>query len=310
MSVRSWRHRSEYLIARVLEAGTSLLPERAAERFGEALGGIVRSPFAIRRATVEENLRRAFPEATQEWIQETTRGTFRHLGREAVTMLRLAGLDPATIVARTPIEGWPDLLGAVEGGKGAILVTGHFGNWEVAAAAVAARGVPIDAVVKRLANPLVDARLARTRAALGIGTIDMDRAPTRVPRALAAGRVIGMVADQDARDSGVWVPFFGHPASTHRGPAYFALRLDAPLFASAAYRLPTGAFQLVTERVPVHRTGDLEADVQRTTAALAARLEAVIRLAPEQYFWFHKRWKTRPPTELGPELTGTTDRSA
>src|ERR1044071_6584728 len=96
--------------------------------------------------------------------------------------------------------------------------------------------------------------------------------------------------------SGIFVPFFGRPASTHRGPALFALRLGAPVFSCIARRLPGSEvrYEVRGERVEFERTGNLDRDVNALTAELALRLENEIRRAPEQYFWFHKRWKTQP----------------
>jgi KDO2-lipid IV(A) lauroyltransferase len=303
----SYSHRIEYLLARGLEALVSAAPESVSDRFASRVGSAAHSPLGIRRATVEANLRRAFPNASEEWLNRTGRGAFRHLGREAAAMLRLARLDAAAIRARTDVEGWVEFEAAAREGRGAILATGHFGNWEIGAATVAARGLPMSAIVKRQSNPLVDARLDSTRRRLGVETIDQREAPRAVPRALRAGKVVGIVADQDAWDAGVWVPFFGHPSSTHRGPALFALRLGAPIFAAAAYRIPGALRYRVTfERVIPRRTDSLESDIVQLTADLTARLEAAIRMAPEQYFWFHKRWKSLPPTELPPGGPGTT----
>jgi KDO2-lipid IV(A) lauroyltransferase len=177
----------------------------------------------------------------------------------------------------------------------------------MAAAAVAARGVPIEAIVKRQSNPLVDARLEEARRNLGIGTVEMGQAPRRIPRVLQAGEAVGIVADQDARRSGIWVPFFGVPASTHRGPALFALRFGAPLFAAVARRLPDGRYRLSGSRIDTHRTEDFEADIERVTAALALHLENEIRKDPTQYFWFHQRWKTARSEELPSPTPGTKD---
>lgn len=288
----------EYALARTLEGGIARLPARAADRVGAAIGTLVRRPFGIRRRTVVENLRRAFPDASDEWIATTARSSYAHLGREVVSMVRLSRLSPEQIVALTDVPTWPEVQAAIAEGKGALLVTGHYGNWEVAAAAVAARGVPIHAVVKPQRNRLVNVMVQEARARLGIGTITMRKAAREVPRVLKNGGVIGIVADQDARASGVWVPFFGVPASTFRGPAQFALRYDAAVFASVARRLPDGRYRVEGERIPIVRTDDGEADELRLTAALAAHLEEQIRQDPGQYFWFHKRWKTPPPPEL------------
>ncbi|HEV2147109.1 MAG TPA: hypothetical protein VGR37_06885 [Longimicrobiaceae bacterium] len=300
-------HRVEYVLARGLERAVSALPERMAEGLAAGAGRLAGGPLGIRRGVVEANLRLAYPDAPDDWIRDTAAAAYRHLGREAATILRLSRLDAAEVVRRTETRGWEELEAAMAEGKGVLLATGHFGNWEIAAAAVAARGVPIAAIVKRMGNRLVDARLEELRRRLGVQTIEMHQAQRQVPRVLRQGGVVGIVGDQDARRSGVFVPFFGRPASTHRGTALFALRLGAPVFACTARRLPGDEvrYEVGGVRVPVHPTGDLEADVARLTARLAAALEADVRSAPEQYFWFHRRWKTPPPPEPPAAEQGT-----
>ena len=298
MASHSLQDRVEYALARALERAIVHLPAGAADPVGRGIGGLVRRPFGIRRGVVAENLRRAFPDAGDEWIERTVRQSYAHLGREVVAMIRLSRLSAAEIIALTDVPAWPEVEAVVAEGKGALVVTGHFGNWEVGAAAVAARGVPISAIVKPQRNRLVDRMVQDARARLGIGTIPIGRAAREVPRLLARGGVVGIVGDQDARRKGLFVPFFGVPASTFRGPAQFALRFDAAVFASTTRRLADDRYLVQGTRIPVHRTGDAEADEYRLTAALAANLEEAIRAAPEQYFWFHKRWKTRPSPEL------------
>jgi KDO2-lipid IV(A) lauroyltransferase len=299
-------HRVEYAMARTLEAAVSALPERAADGVGRSVGRAVHR-LGIRRKVVEENLRLAYPEQSAEWVRRTSIAAYEHLGREAAAILRLAKLDKQAIIDRTVPVGWDDLEAALSLGKGVMLVTGHYGNWEIAAATVASRGIPIAAIVRRQGNRLVDERLNGLRARLGVEVITQREAPSRVPRLLRKNAVIGIVGDQDARRAGVFVPFFGRPASTHRGPAVFALKLGAPVFACVARRLPGGAvrYEVSGGPVPVELTGDQEADVTALTARLAAALEAEIRKAPEQYFWFHRRWKTSPPAEQPSSETGT-----
>lgn len=296
-------HRAEFALARALETAVSTLPERAADGFGRRVGLGVHA-LGIRRTVVEANLRLAFPAASDAWIAETTRAAYAHLGREAAAMLRLSKLDRQAVVDRTEPVGWDELENARSRGKGVMLVTGHFGNWEIAAASVASRGIPIAAIVRRQGNLLVDARLNELRRRLGVETIPQREAPSRVPRILRKGGVVGIVGDQDARRAGVFVPFFGVPASTHRGPALFAHRLGAAVFACTARRLPGSEvrYEVRGTEVEVPRTGDPEADTTALLAELAARLEAAVRMAPEQYFWFHRRWKSKPQAE--PALPG------
>jgi len=299
-------HRVEYGLARTLETAVATLPEGAADAFGRRVGRMVHG-LGIRRKVVEENLRLAFPEHDAEWIRRTTLAAYEHLGRESAAILRLSKLDREAIVERTVPVGWEQMEAALAEGKGVMLVTGHYGNWEIAAATVASRGIPIAAIVRRQGNRLVDARLDQLRRNLGVETITQKEAPSRVPRLLRKNAVIGIVGDQDARKAGVFVPFFGRPASTHRGPALFGLKLGAPVMACVARRLPGAGvrYEVSGQRVEVERTGDLDADVNAVTAALAARLEAEIRKAPEQYFWFHRRWKSKPPAERSGQDTGS-----
>jgi len=301
-------HRAEYVLMRAAESALARLSRGVAEAVGSEIGSLVRRPLGIRLGVVRDNLRLAFPEADDTWIEQVTIDSYRHLGREAVAMLRLSGLDRAAIreVVEIPESTWEAYLEARAEGRGVILATGHYGNWEMAAAGVAARGVPIEAIVKRQSNLLVDARITRARESLGVEPVDMASAPRRIPRSLLSGKSVGIVADQDARQTGVWVPFFGVPASSHRGPASFALRVRAPLFSAVARRIPDGRYLLTAERIDTTPSGNFEEDVLRVTAALARHLETEIRLDPPQYFWFHKRWKTRPMEEPDRLLTGTT----
>lgn len=289
-------HHLEFLLARSLERAVTTLSERRADAFGRSVGRMVHR-IGIRREVVEENLRLAFPEKDGPWLARTVLAAYEHLGRETAAILRLSRLDAKAILDRTIPVGWNEMQEALSLKRGLLLVSGHFGNWEIAAAAVAARGEPIAAIVRRQGNRLVDDRLQQLRRNLGIETIYQSDAPSRVPRILRANGVVGIVGDQDARRTGIFVPFFGRPASTHRGPALFAMRLGAPVMSCVARRLPGPdlMYEVVGEHVDVQRTGNLDADIQTLTAAVALRLETQVRSAPEQYFWFHRRWKTRPP---------------
>jgi KDO2-lipid IV(A) lauroyltransferase len=175
-------------------------------------------------------------------------------------------------------------------------VTGHLGNWELAGAYLAARGVPVDVVVRQMNNPLFDEYLRKTRERLGMTVVyDMD-AVRPAARALAAGRAVAFLADQGVRKlASTYVPFFGRPAKTPRGPAVFALRGNIPVVFGAALREPDGRFRAIVERVPIEDTGDREADVDRAVARYTQTLERWVRRVPEQYFWQHRRWRRQPP---------------
>jgi len=292
------RDRLEYLGFRLVVGVLRLLPEGFANAIGSALGTFVGSVLRIRRDVVDGNLVRAVPDRASEERARLARASYRHLGREAVATFRLAYESAARVRERTEVEGLEALWAALAEGRPCLVVTGHLGNWEVGGAALAARGVPLDGIALTQRNPLFDRELVRNRARLGMEIIPRGGAGGAVRRSLSAGRVAGFVGDQNAGHRGVFVDFFGVPASTARGAALFAVRRDAALFVGAALRRSPGAparYDVRIAEVEVHRTGDTEEDVRRATAAHTAALERWVREAPEQYFWVHKRWKTRPP---------------
>ena len=179
--------------------------------------------------------------------------------------------------------------GTMSGIEGNLLVTG---NWEAAGAYLAAAGLPMAAVVKQQRNPAFNERMLETRRRSGVEPIYMQDAYTRIPEALREGKTVALVADQDAGKRGVFVPFLGREASTFKGPARLALSQDVPLFFGAAVRLGPD-YGWVLDRVEKPPAG--KGAVLEYTRRWVSRLEAQVRLHPEQYFWFHRRWKTRPP---------------
>jgi Kdo2-lipid IVA lauroyltransferase/acyltransferase len=294
-------HRLEFLGYRLAVGGLRMAPERLALPFGEAMGWLAGALFRVRWGTVTEHLRKAFPERDDRWRSRVAKASFRHLGRESVATFRLGKMGSHEIRTRTEVVGLAALQGAAAAGKGAIVVTGHFGNWEVGGAALAARGIPLDVVAQRQRNPLFDAELNRNRARMGMTVIERREAPRRVLRSLRAGRVVAIVGDQNVRRGGVFVDFFGRPASTARGTAIFALRTGCPIFMAVVRREPglPQRYRVSLDPVEFTPTGDMEEDAVRLTAAHTRHLEAQIRRAPEQYFWQHRRWKTRPGEEEG-----------
>jgi len=271
------------------------LPERWAVGFGGALGRLAGGPLRVRRAVVDDNLAHAFPERDAAWRRRVALDSYDHLGREAVVAFRL-GREPAEhVLARTEVHGLEALLEAARG-PGVVMATGHLGNWEIAGAAVALRGVGVDAVAVRQRNRLFDASLVSNRERLGIHVIYRGGAGAALFRSIRRGRVPALLADQDAGRSGVFVEFLGRLASTPRGPALLALRTGARLFGGAC--LVTGGrprrYRIELEPLDVERTGDHAEDLRRLTEAHAAFLARFVRRAPEQYFWQHRRWKTRP----------------
>lgn len=289
----------EFAVYRLLVGALNLAPERVALLLGEGFGWVAGIVFRIRWRVVDEHLCMAFPEKDRRWRHALIRKSFRHVGREAVSTFRLGGMDQEELRRRTEVVGYEEMKEVAAQGKGLIVTGGHIGNWEMGGAAIAARGIPIEAVAQRQRNPLFDADLEANRNRLGIKVIERKEAPKKVLRALRAGGTVGIVGDQNVRHGGVFVDFFGKPAATARGAALFALRTGAPVFLGMAIRLPgfPQRYKVTFEPIEFVPTGDMEQDVLLLTEAHTKHLEERIRRAPEQYFWQHRRWKTRPPGE-------------
>ena len=303
-----FRYRVEYVAFSIALACLRAFPERCALATGAGLGWLVGTVLRIRRRVTDENLAHAFPEQGRNWHNRVARASYTNLGREAVASFLYSGESAERIRARTadPI-GMETVLDAVATGRGAILITGHLGNWELAGAAVAARGVPIDAVAVRQANRLFDEALTRNRAAFGMNLVRRSEAPRKLLRSLRVGRVPALLADQNARGAGVFVDFLGRPASTPRGPAVFALRAGVPLFLGTCMPRPglPGRYLCEVEEIPAERTGSLKQDVRRLTEAHTAALAARVRQRPEHYLWQHRRWRAAPEQNVQDEREGT-----
>ena len=300
-------HRAEYAALRGAVAAMERLSFQRAGKIGERIGELGYAPLKIRRAVVEKQLTAAFPDKSAEEIERIARATYAHLGRTSIETAVLPSYTPRQIIDLfEEVNGWSIVEERIARGKGLIVVTGHLGNWELGGAYFAARGLPIDAVARHMANPLFDRYLTTTREQIGMTVVHDAEAVRRVPRSLRSGRAVAFLFDQGALGlASTWVPFFGRYAKTPRGPAVFALRLGSPIVFGAALRQPSGKYQLTFEPIDVRETGDREADIDKIVADYSDTLERWIRRAPEQYLWHHRRWKhQRPgtPRELGDPL--------
>jgi KDO2-lipid IV(A) lauroyltransferase len=297
-------HYAEYYALRGAVATLDRLSIHRAARIGAWIGGLGYRPFGVRRDVVERQVRAAFPGLAEDEVLRIARASYESLGRTTIETALLPAYSREQVLGMFDrVEGWDVVERAHAGGRGILFVTGHLGNWELGGSYVAARGIPFEAVTRRMQNPLFDRYITETRRRIGMTVIPDAEAVRRVPRAARDGHAIAFVVDQGAAGlASTWVPFFGRYAKTPRGPAVFALRLGAPVVFGAALRQPSGRYVMHFEEVVVEPTGDREADVDRIVAAYTSTLERWVRRAPEQYFWHHRRWKHQragTPPELG-----------
>ena len=271
------------------------LPARLGLWVGARLGDLAWTALPRRRTVALENLARAFPGRSATELARIGRASFRHLGMNFVESCVFFFRPPARLLSRVSVDGLPNVEAAHAMGRGILLLGAHFGNWELLAASHALTRFPLSVVVRPLDSPLDDGILERFRTRSGVELITKRRALTDIVDALRRGRMVGILLDQNAsRREGVFVPFFGIPASTSKGMALIALRTGAPVLPVFIRRRPDGRHVIdAGAPVPVPPDGDVVA----FTRAFNEAIEAAIRQAPEQWFWLHRRWKTRPVVE-------------
>jgi len=296
---RVWKHirrGGDFVLLGLIFLLTRPLGFRTRQRVGAGLGRFAFRWWPIRKRVVLDNLTAAFGhEKTAGEIEDLARRFYEHLG---ATLLEFSGLDrlgPGGLDRWAEIEGREHLDAVVAEGRGALLVSGHYGNWELMGAAVAAQGPPLRFLVKTQANRAVDRLQNTIRRRAGIGIIRTDASLREMVRTLREGGFIGLLGDQDAGGGGLFLEFLGRPASVFRGTAQLAYRLRCPILMGFALREADGRHRvLLTPPLSADPAWDEETAVRELTRIHTQRLEAMIRRRPELYFWVHRRWKTQP----------------
>lgn len=279
------------------------LPESAAYALGETAGRLAYQLDRRHRGIALENLRLAFPgKYAPTEVEALARSVFENLGRTAVDVVRSDWLLTQPNQDAVRWDGFERLREARQRGKGVLVISGHFGPWELLPLIATIWYEPICVVARSLDNPRLDDLLTRLRERGGNRVIRKREAILAILQALRRGETVGIMMDQHISEKdGVVVPFFGRPASTVFAPALLALRSGAAVLPAGIIREGRGRYRVrVAEEVPLRRTGDLRADLVENTARFTAAIEAFIRAYPDHWFWVHRRWKTRLP--LDPRL--------
>lgn len=278
------------------------LPRAFALAVGAGVGSLFYIADLADRRVALGNLRRAFPEKTERERRAILRRSCRNLGRLMAEFCHLADLTPESVhryVTVADTDAWQLALAAARE-RGAVILTGHFGSWELLAYAQSLLGRPITLVHRPMRNRLVDAAIDRMRTRAGTRAIAKKAAAREALRALRRREMVVIPADQNqTRSYGVFVDFFGVPACTTPGPARLAMLTGAPVYPVFLVREgETARHRIVLlPEVEMVRTGDREADILANTQRCTAVIEQMLRQHPDHWIWFHKRWKTRPENE-------------
>jgi len=282
----------EYIGFRFLGKLAGMLPHGGVRRLGSAVG-MAGYGLRIRRSVTLDNLRHAFPELDEKARRSIARGAYRNYGVALAEMLWSAHA-PETKLRSLVVPVRLELLtDAYARGKGVVLLSAHFGCWELIATSLV-HFIPgtLKVIAQTQRNRRVDEYINRGRMRFGTVLVPMPQAPREVLTTLKAGGVVAMLGDQSGASESPYVRFFGRPAATHRGPAVFALKSGAPLVVYFFVRQPGGFYEAHFEEVDrSNLTGTLEEQILELTQRHVALLEHYIRQYPDYWLWMHKRWK-------------------
>jgi Kdo2-lipid IVA lauroyltransferase/acyltransferase len=292
----------EFAVVWLFVHGVRLLPRRLARAVGAAIAGLAFHGLGRLRKVGIRNLELAFPEKTAAEREAILRSVYRNLGYLLAEFCKMPGYTADGASRFIRYEGLENFVRARERGKGVLVLTGHLGAWELSSFYHSLMGMPMGMVIRRLDNPLVDAFVNRIRCLHGNRVIHKDDFARGLIASMRAGETVGILMDTNMTPpQGVFVPFFGVEACTASGMARIAAKTGAavaPGFllweeSEQRYVLRFG------EELEVVHTGDAEKDAVENTARFTAAIEGYVRRYPEQWLWMHRRWKTRPPGEVG-----------
>jgi KDO2-lipid IV(A) lauroyltransferase len=273
-----------------------MLPAWLALRLAALLGRVAFDVVGFRREVALENLRARLGGGEQDEARLAAIGSdcYAAFAMSMTEFARLPQVTPEYARKNIRVEGTEHLDSALREGRGAVLVTGHYGSWELMGCVLVMMGYPITFAVGVQRNPLVQDLMNGLRRSAGIDLVEAGSVLS-LARTVKSNKFVAMLSDQDAGSDGVFVDFMGAPASTPQGPARLALLTGAPLMTGFITRLDTARHLIRLEpRVPRDDSMEREEAVRQITQAYTATLESYVRKRPDHWLWGHRRWKTRP----------------
>ncbi len=260
-----------------------LLPLDMASGFGGLLARIL-GPFSRAHRTAENNITMAMPELNQYQVRKILGDMWENLGRVIGEYPHLSG---AQIKQRLTIEGQENLRQSMALGKGALVVSGHFANWEIVPLTAALNGFPAVLIYRAANNPIAEWFIQRIRSRYNLNMFNKGHEGARkIIKALKEGKTVGILVDQKLND-GRPIPFFGRDAMTAMAAVQLAIKLQVPLLAARVVRTDGAHFHVSVQPAKIY---DPSADADKEMLELHKLFESWIREYPAQWFWVHNRW--------------------
>ncbi|MHC4661259.1 MAG: lysophospholipid acyltransferase family protein [Planctomycetota bacterium] len=292
------------LAGRLLDAFLAFMrrmPLSASLWLGETVGGLGYRLLPGKNRIARRNLELVFgKEKNRAECNRIIKAMWRNWGRNAAEFIRFPYYTPGNINRTVEWENWEILERQREDGRGLLTITAHFGNWDLLALSSSLRGIPVYLVTKKLSSRFWNDFWMSKRDYGGVRAIFKKGAAREIMRTLRSGGLVASVLDQDTKpkEGGIFVDFFGTPASTLNLMAVLAGKRGVsvtPVYIVRTSRTRHRA--VVIEPVPFIDCGDFEESVRDMTQRLVATMEPFVRTYPEQWIWIHRRWKRRPPGE-------------
>ena len=242
------------------------------------------------------NLMRSFPEKDTDEIISITKGVYRHFAIVAAEFFDMPYISKENISKWVDVDGLENYQTAISQGKGVLSIVAHFGNWELMTIAVPFYLKPMYIVYRPLDNKVIDNIVEYVRTLQGNELIPKGGSGKRIMDLLKDNQIIGILSDQNvSKREGVFVDFFGRTACTGVGLAVMAMRSGAPVIPAFMARQKSGKYKLILKpAIEAVCTEDYETDLRVNTQRFTKIVEEIVREYPEQWFWFHQRWKTKP----------------
>lgn len=292
-----------YLVVRLLVCFVQALPFRAACAFADGLAWLAYRVDKRHRQVAHENLSQAYPQLdTTAKTDGLVRSVYHHFCTLIVEITHIPRRLHTTNWRRhVDLTGAESLVAALLSNRPLLLVTGHFGNWELGGYILGLLGFRTYAIARPLDNPHLDRFLRRFRENTGQQLLAKHGDFDHMQDILRGNGIIATLADQDAGQRGLFVNFFGRPASTHKAVALLAIEYRTPLIVIGMRKLgdPIRYRLVVEDIIPPEEYAQRGDAVRAITERFTTALERVVRAAPEQYFWVHRRWKHRPLARKG-----------
>jgi KDO2-lipid IV(A) lauroyltransferase len=296
-----------YRLLRLFIRMVSCIPLPVAQFTGRILGSLVFLLPMSRKAVALDNLIQSFgPEMSADEAKRLLRKVYIHFGQMFLEVPHAMRLTPRNVHRYVTFESEEHLLDALKKGKGVLALTGHLGNWEIESTAGAMRFENLAVVARPLDFEPLERLVIDLRSRYGTEIIPKQRSMRKLLTSLRENKIIVILLDQNVDwYEGAFVNFFGRPACTNKGLALVALKTGAPVVPVFSAKAKDGRYRImIGKEVDLIRTGDKLRDVEENTALFTSIIERHIREHPDQWFWFHKRWKTKNYCPLPPGYFG------